>query len=391
MFTPAQLQLFARLLIINLNENVAKFATASLENGDERDNGNTAEKTITDTMDDVLSNDENADHCSSNSANVKAIINSSINNNNNIWISGTQQHQTNCAASMEPPTPPRTPVNTSSATTAGSGLGCNSFGGQQLALDDSVLQHANATLATASSTNILPMLTVASASKLLAATNNNNQQNLFNNNEKSRNELKRGGNGNSNRRRPKRSAHKNGNNSDVDDDDDEDADDDGDNDADVDDDDQKSNSTAISAKRKQKRDRNYHHSVNSKHRNSDATHNLPISDFDDDDVDDDAPNNCDGGQRSSSDSGDENLSDLGSTSSKRTHGRPSKGGHNLGNVDNFGVNDASFDSISASIFLQQQQQQQKGDAVSMGTNDTSNSEYFDKSSLVSLFIIYERW
>lgn len=300
-------------------------------------------------------------HLNDVSAIKQICLHSLINNNNNVaCFSGEPNRQTTDAPAIEPPTPPRTPVNAAAITTMS-----NVTGAQM----------------PATSFNHLPTLSVTPVAKLMANSINNNHQNMFNNNSKATD----GANS---------SLHcgdvlgKKSHSTNDDSNRNSDDGNDGGRECDLDDDDAERMSNSIGNSPKRKRKSNYQFDDNgSKRRSSDATRATPISDFDEDDVDDNdgedddmigRVGNCDGvGQRSSSDSGDENLSDMGSSSSKLTNSMRQKSSNSF---ENFGINDASFDSISASVLMQQQ----KGDALSAAK---ATQEYFDKASLVRIDFI----
>lgn len=363
MFTPSHLQYFTRLLLLNLSENIVKLAEPSAD-----DHQQFIEENWQHTADsiDQSTSDDAVDAVDDDVSDVKTILNSSFNNNNNIVLSGgqTRTQQQEQQQNMEPPTPPRTPVTTASAALAGVGttaLSSQQAGNLDEPQDNGAIRPA--AQATSSSATTLPTLSLAPTAKLMA--NNNNQQHVFNNNNNGGNEHRAARVGSTSL---KRGATKNYKHSDPEED--------GAEEYDFDDDEPKSHSTANSPQRKQKRERSRSYHNSSKRRNSDTMLNTPISDFDDDD--EDARDNCDGGQRSSSESGDENFSDIGSSFSKRTiNMRPKTG--SLSNMDGFCANDASFDSISASILMQQ-----RGDGGSLSTSkNAAQDHYFDKSSLVS--------
>lgn len=347
MFAAANLELFGRLLLLNLTENVVKFKNPSANRDVESENNSPVNDSAF-PFSSMLEQSVDQDISSIPTTSSPKVI---LSNENFHCILGSDGR--NSQSNLEPPTPPRTPINTTATTT---GTGITTLTGQHVTLDDP--QHSrNSTVATSS--NNLPKLSVTPVNKLMA---NNNQQNVYNNNNKAMNDgcVDRP---TGRRLRVKRSPSKDYQNSDLDED--------GDRDYDLDDDDHKSNSATNSRRYKKKQDRNNRPSNN--RRTSDATLITPISDLDDDDDDDDTQENCDGEQRLSSDSGDENVSDVG----RSVSGRLKSSG--LNSVENFNLNDTSYDSISASLLLQQH----KGDS---NASKTSSHDFFDKSSLVSYYL-----
>lgn len=345
MFTATHLDFFSRLLLLNLTENIVKFKDPLSTTRDVRSANNSPVKDSTSNFSAILK-----ESICQNISSLQTTSSCDSQINNSFSISGVERH--NSQPNLEPPTPPRTPINTASTTT---GTGHTTLTAPNASLDDS---HHTRNSTMASSSNSLPKLSVRPVNKLMA---NNNQQNVYNNNNKA---LTEGSIDRSTGRgiRAKRSTSKDYQNSDLDED--------GDRDYDLDDYDQKSNSATSSRRYKRKQDRNYHSS--NKRRNSDATLITPISDLEDDD-DDDAREHCDGEQRLSSDSGDESASLIG----RNTGARLKNSGIN--SVENFNLNDTSYDSVSASLLLQQH----KGDS---NASKASSHDFFEKSSLVNILL-----
>lgn len=314
----AHLQLFAKLLLMNqLADNASDTndtpwsSMPPIESSNDNEHVNTTNSKECDrstATNDTVENDI---------SHIKNYIYQSLLNNDGFVYSvgKANRHETDA---LEPPTPPRTPINALMTGSAGQTIAVSPF-------------------------NQPPTISVTPVANLMDSSMNNNHQNMFNNNSTN---IKLKGD-------------------DMQCQDENDGQDDSNDDTG-----RASNSSGSMRKRKSNSIPDY--SVG-KSRNSDNAGDIVYSDFDEDDEGKDSSaivgeNYYDCERRSSSESGDDMSS--GNNSSKITHQKA-----NSDQFDSFGLNDTSLDSTSTSIMMQQQ----KGDAFSAAK---ATQDYFDRTPLV---------